>query len=561
MRFSIHLPAESPPTGRPELRAEFGRITVLLGPNGSGKSKLLRTIKDKCSLRFGVGPRPVLFVEGGRSVQVQATIGFSPPDFLSTVEAANHGYREASAQGTSSARFRRAVNALERESDVISNGYLREMQRWEANPTIGDRPRTPRLPIDQLAESFGRIFPNNSMEVRDRVKSLVCTREGETYGVNELSDGERQVLVILADVLLISSNSLVVVDEPEQNLNPALACRLWDEVEAQKPECVFVYATHCVAFALRRSVERIIILRSGAGEALAIGSIGEIPPEELRELLGTIPGILSTSAVLFVEGDDASFDREFFEWILGAPNVSVIPVRSCEQVRKFASASGAVLNRALAGLTTWGVVDRDFGDSETKAGNWTVLRLHESESYLCHPQLLADLHSKVGLSKQSWPRESIASLIREFCKERRIQIALRRACSVPAECSVGALHRAEIAAATDKHAARARIKASFKLDPQKLEDAEKRAISAFDRELERVDDALASENPEDWLAIAPGKELLAHLCKQLELKDWCMALRLCVKHVRVEDYKHLRHLRDELRRNLNVGGLAAMGAS
>ena len=81
-----------------------------------------------------------------------------------------------------------------------------------------------------------------------------CQKDGKSYPVADLSDGEKQVLAMLADLTSCAPpNAVFLVDEPELNLHPLLACRLWNVIESELPDAIFVYGTHCISFAMRRA--------------------------------------------------------------------------------------------------------------------------------------------------------------------------------------------------------------------------------------------------------------------------------------------------------------------
>lgn len=82
-----------------------------------------------------------------------------------------------------------------------------------------------------------------------------------------------QAMSLLADLAFLSeTDSVFVVDEPELNLNLLVAQQLWDAIERLRPEAVFVYVTHSLAFAMRPTVEAIRVLPGDEwGEILRLG--------------------------------------------------------------------------------------------------------------------------------------------------------------------------------------------------------------------------------------------------------------------------------------------------
>ena len=64
-----------------------------------------------------------------------------------------------------------------------------------------------------------------------------------------MSDGERSVLYLAAQVLCVPENKTLIIDEPEVHLHPSLMGRLWRALESARPDCLFVFITHDVQFA------------------------------------------------------------------------------------------------------------------------------------------------------------------------------------------------------------------------------------------------------------------------------------------------------------------------
>ena len=58
---------------------EFGRINIILGGNGTGKSKLIIQLKAHMN-SFG-GTRPLIYVEGGRTVNIPNSLQRTNQDF------------------------------------------------------------------------------------------------------------------------------------------------------------------------------------------------------------------------------------------------------------------------------------------------------------------------------------------------------------------------------------------------------------------------------------------------------------------------------------------------
>ena len=64
-----------------------------------------------------------------------------------------------------------------------------------------------------------------------------------------MSDGEKLVFYLIGAVLCAPENALLIIEEPEVLLHDSIKNPLWDEVEAMRPDCTYVYLTHDIDFA------------------------------------------------------------------------------------------------------------------------------------------------------------------------------------------------------------------------------------------------------------------------------------------------------------------------
>jgi len=86
----------------------------------------------------------------------------------------------------------------------------------------------------------------------------------QQYFVGHMSDGEKQVFLLLADLAILQRGPTVfLIVEPELNLHPSLASTLWETIEQIHSESIFIYATHSLQFALRPAVDSVWCLPHG----------------------------------------------------------------------------------------------------------------------------------------------------------------------------------------------------------------------------------------------------------------------------------------------------------
>jgi ABC-type branched-subunit amino acid transport system ATPase component len=64
------------------------------------------------------------------------------------------------------------------------------------------------------------------------------------YKASEMSDGERAIFYMIGQTLAAAENSLLIFDEPELHVHRSIMDKLWDDLEAARQDCAFVFITH-----------------------------------------------------------------------------------------------------------------------------------------------------------------------------------------------------------------------------------------------------------------------------------------------------------------------------
>jgi|26BtaG_2_1085354.scaffolds.fasta_scaffold00496_4 ABC-type cobalamin/Fe3+-siderophores transport system ATPase subunit len=189
-------------------------------------------------------------------------------------------------------------------------------------------------------------------------EQLFASKNGsEPYSIAELSDGERNALLIGADVLTTSPNSLIILDEPERHLHRSIISPLLTTLFRKRSDCVFVISTHDVHLPIDHPESSILMIRScqwnGKNikdwDADLISSNDEISENVKRDILG------AKREILFVEGETQSLDRQIYQLIY--PNVSVIPQNNCGQVIR--AVDGIKGTEKVHWISAYGLVDAD----------------------------------------------------------------------------------------------------------------------------------------------------------------------------------------------------------
>ena len=175
----------------------------------------------------------------------------------------------------------------------------------------------------------------------------------EKYNGNLMSDGERAIFHYIGEVVSAKDNSLIIIDEPENHLHNSILEKLWNEIEAERQDCVYLYITHNLDFARSRNNAQIIWVKNMLDKQkwdFELLNSDEFSDDLLLEILGNRQG------VLFIEGTpDKSIDRKLYSRLF--PKYSIMPLEGCASVIQATKSYNKL--PMLHYKTIKGIVDRD----------------------------------------------------------------------------------------------------------------------------------------------------------------------------------------------------------
>ena len=233
---------------------------------------------------------------------------------------------------------------------------------------------------------------NIPIEISIRANERVTARKngGPEYSAAELSDGERNALLIAGNVLTAPPGTLLIIDEPERHLHRSIISPLLGHLFERRSDCGFVISTHDHALPLGNSAARALLLRSCSfdGQNVRNWVADDLPPgtsvdEALkRDLLG------ARQKIIFVEGTENSLDKPLYSLVF--PMVSVIAKGTCHEVDQ--AVAGARAAQELHWLQAFGVADCDGLDAAEIAAKRErgvyALPYYSVEAIYFHPRLI-----------------------------------------------------------------------------------------------------------------------------------------------------------------------------
>lgn len=352
MSYTYWLPDEN---GQKKECYTDNNAVVIIGANGAGKSKLGAWIEQQnFSEVHRVGAQRNL--NFNEHIQLKSYAEAENLVFFGNGDAKDpsKGYRWQWGHYTTKLMddFDHVLSALL----AIRNNEISKFHRACSNAGKDKSmwPDLPKTSIEKLVEIWETVLPQRKLQEDDSQFHAILDKNGSEikYSATEMSDGERAVLYLAAQVLCVPANKMIIIDEPEVHLHRSIMNRLWKTLESCRQDCLFVYITHDLQFAAAHGSIDKFWIKEFDGNKWSIERVeGTDLPEELTlEILG------SRKSVLFVEGERSSLDYQLYTELY--PDYLVIPCGSCSQViaRTRAFRKSAMLHDC----EVFGLIDRDY---------------------------------------------------------------------------------------------------------------------------------------------------------------------------------------------------------
>jgi len=240
-------------------------------------------------------------------------------------------------------RARKIANAVD-ANDIDSAKKISEEQAPLA--TLNELLKIANLPIEVSIKNDEQLFATKN--------------DSAPYSIAELSDGDRNAILIAANVLTANSGSLIIIDEPERHLHRSIVSPLLLSLFEKREDCGFVISTHDVTLPADSPNASTLLIRSCTWNGNTatnwdtdfLTPNSAVPDDVRTAILG------ARRTVLFIEGTHDSLDKHIYSILY--PGISVAPRGNCVEVER--AVTGIRGSKDLVWLRAFGLIDRDDRD-------------------------------------------------------------------------------------------------------------------------------------------------------------------------------------------------------
>jgi len=339
----------------------FSSNIVAIGANGSGKTSLSNDLK-----RFLPNNGVVISAQKVLIIPTFSGVSNSNSTFERLSESQN-GDKSLKVTYTTEnngnawsimtkigGEFKLLLDNLLAERSEIRNKYFKTL---EIGTVVNELPNTN---LDKALSIWNSLIQHRTLDCEDGINiNLTPLNNSDSYPAHQMSDGEKVTLYLIAHVLQAPKLGFIIVDEPEMYLHKTILNKLWDILEEERKDCIFVYLTHDLDFATSRINSKKIWIKSF--QYPNKWEIEDIPENELPESL-MLELLGSRKDILFCEGDKGGPDEKIYNILFD--NLTVTPVKSCFSVMNYTKAFNKLPNVLTK---AYGLIDSDHHSEQRLA--------------------------------------------------------------------------------------------------------------------------------------------------------------------------------------------------
>ena len=319
MAFTYWLPDEQ---GQKQKYKTNNNSVIIIGANGSGKSHLGAWIEqqDLENVHRIGAQRNLNFNEdiALKSYSQAENFVFYGTNDKDIIKRKDKGCRWAWGKYTTKLvdDFENVLAALIALKNNENDLFVKQCR--EAEERNISKPCVPITVLDKLQSIWKEVLPQRDLILEDSKFYATFEKSGEPvkYSANQMSDGERAVLYLSAQVLCAPKNKMLIMDEPEIHLHRSIMNRLWMALERYRPDCLFIYITHDTQFAAMHPNADKLWIKEYDGQNWKLEKIdsANLPEELLLDILGSRKDLELNGKVVGAANVGQSFTEDIYFW-------------------------------------------------------------------------------------------------------------------------------------------------------------------------------------------------------------------------------------------------------
>jgi predicted ATP-binding protein involved in virulence len=213
-------------------------VNILVGINGTGKSTVLKAINASLSKEY------TYLQECGIEIDIELKNEQLKPDyrFVSTFDVPLADKTKiGQTESPLDKELQKIIYTVGKEKQLSFSNYRFKATNYpEIAETVNKRIRAFFDLVNELFEETNKII-----DIDRNSNDIIFHRNDLIISLEQLSSGEKQILLILFTVFLMEENPyILLMDEPEISLHIGWQQRLIDVIRQLNPNCQLIIATH-----------------------------------------------------------------------------------------------------------------------------------------------------------------------------------------------------------------------------------------------------------------------------------------------------------------------------